>query len=380
MGRAAVGENPFQPGAGARPPVLAGRDTELARADHMLDSLERGRRPSEGFLLFGPRGNGKTVLLSQIADKARSRGMRAEKLAASAFASKERLTRRLQEKAGALDGRITGAQAAGFGISGDPARPIEDIGELLLTWVRAEATPLVILLDEAHTIGLDAGRAFFNAVQEAIERELRLWLIAAGTPDAPRQIRQAGTFTERMFEQIPIGRLERGETVRALREPANDSGLPLGDDAAALLAAKSQDYPYFIQLLGSAAWTAADDVGAEHIDEQSVRRGIAALGPRIQRFYAQRFNEARGRKVADALVPLAAHLRDRGGRLGERELGPLLSRMVAQQSLSGDETWLLDTLSDLGVLWQNTGDGWTMGIPSFADYLLTLEASEMRNR
>ena len=37
----------FRPGAGARPPVFAGRDGELALADARLEALGRGRRPGD---------------------------------------------------------------------------------------------------------------------------------------------------------------------------------------------------------------------------------------------------------------------------------------------------------------------------------------------
>ena len=89
----------------------------------------------------------------------------------------------MQEQADLLRRRVTGAQAAGFGISADPASPIDDIGQLLPTWISAETAPLVILLDETHTIGADAGRDFFNAVQDATERELSFLLLATGTSE-----------------------------------------------------------------------------------------------------------------------------------------------------------------------------------------------------
>ena len=151
----------------------------------MLEALKAGDAPSQGFLFFGPRGNGKTTLLAQIAEDARRRGMRAEKLAASAFGSRERLTRQLQEKANLLGARITGAQAAGFGVSAHPGQPVEDIGELLRTWIGVETTPLVILLDEAQTIGADAGRDFFDAVQDATERELGFLAARGRDPRRP---------------------------------------------------------------------------------------------------------------------------------------------------------------------------------------------------
>ncbi len=363
MGQASRRENPFQPGAGARPPLLAGRDAELSLASAPLDSLEAGNPPSYGFLLVGPRGNGKTCLLYRIADEARSRGMRAESLSISALGDPESLRRELLEKAHISRTRDESATSA-------------DATALLASWVRAEDTPLVILLDEAYAVRPTAGRLFFDAIQAAIERRLPfLWLVA-GTPDAPRRLQDASTFTEHALRHVRIGRLERPETRRALTEPARSAGLPMRHDAAAHLARESHDYPYFIQLLGRAAWSAAERAGGREIKLENARAGTAATHRRITWLFAGRFNEAREHKIERVLIPLARLLRDRGGRIDEDELGPFLNEIATEQSLSGDETWLLDTLSDLGVLWRSDSNGWEIGIPNFADYLLALPASE----
>ena len=360
--------NPFRAGAGVRPPVLAGRDAELSAASNRLDALRAGDPPSRGLLFFGPRGNGKTTLLFRIADDARRLGMRAEDLPAAAFASPRSLVRELQEKAGLTGARLRGAQAAGFGVAAEPGSLSEEVQGLLLAWVERAKSPLVVLLDEAHTVEPEAGRVFFNAVQVVGARALGFLLLAAGTPDAPRRLRKAGTFTERAFERIPVGRLERAATERALAEPARDSGLPLRGEAAAFLAAESQDYPYFIQLLGSAAWKAA--AGGHEITVEAARKGASAVRPEIERFYAERFDEACERKVELTLVPLARFFAERGGQIRELDFRRFL------RSLPGDGGGRLDTLTDLGILWRGTAGGWEMGIPSFADYLLDLEAAD----
>ena len=60
--------------------------------------------------------------------------------------------------------------------------------------------------------------------------------------------------------------------------------------------------------------------------------------------------------------------------MGPLEYRPLLAEIAADLSLPGDEIWLRETLSDLGVVWR-TPAGWEMGIPSFGDYLLSLHAA-----
>ena len=358
--------NPFQPGAGARPPLLAGRAAELALAGELLGSFEKGQRPPQGLLFYGPRGNGKTVLLSQIAEEARGRGFRVEELSAAAYRDPEALRRELRERTGFAGTRVTGVQAAGFGVSAEPGEPERNTTKLFAHWIGQAPMPLVILLDEAHAVEAEAGRLFFDAVQSATRGDLPFLLVAAGTPDAPRQLRRAGTFTERALARVPVGRLERSEAVRALGEPARGAGLPMDSEAATLLARESQEYPYFIQLLGSAAWRVAEGASSPGIGIESAQEGIEAARPVIQRFYAERFAEARDRSVHRALGPLASLVRQRGGRLDDDDLDGFL----AMAPVPVGETELLDTLSDLGVLWEAEPSVWEMGIPSFADHIL----------
>ena len=60
--------NPYAPGAGQRPPELAGRDAELTAFDVALERVERGR-PERSLVLTGLRGVGKTVLLNALRSK-----------------------------------------------------------------------------------------------------------------------------------------------------------------------------------------------------------------------------------------------------------------------------------------------------------------------
>ena len=65
--------NPYAPGAGQRPPELAGRDDELAAFDVLLERIG-ARRPERSLMLTGLRGVGKTVLLNQLRSAAIARG------------------------------------------------------------------------------------------------------------------------------------------------------------------------------------------------------------------------------------------------------------------------------------------------------------------
>ena len=61
--------NPYAPGAGQRPPELAGRDEQLDQFKVVLQRIARGR-PERSIVLTGLRGVGKTVLLNALRSEA----------------------------------------------------------------------------------------------------------------------------------------------------------------------------------------------------------------------------------------------------------------------------------------------------------------------
>ena len=65
--------NPFAPGAGSRPPELAGRETILQDAQIAIQRALLGK-PSRSQMLLGLRGVGKTVLLNKIEELAETAG------------------------------------------------------------------------------------------------------------------------------------------------------------------------------------------------------------------------------------------------------------------------------------------------------------------
>ncbi|MDP1806866.1 MAG: ATP-binding protein, partial [Acidimicrobiales bacterium] len=63
--------NPYSPGAGIQPPELAGRDSDITGFQTLLARASAGRA-SQSLVLTGLRGVGKTVLLNDLARRARA--------------------------------------------------------------------------------------------------------------------------------------------------------------------------------------------------------------------------------------------------------------------------------------------------------------------
>ena len=61
--------NPYAPGAGQRPPELAGRDEQLRAFEVVIERVAK-RRPERSLILTGLRGVGKTVLLNALRSSA----------------------------------------------------------------------------------------------------------------------------------------------------------------------------------------------------------------------------------------------------------------------------------------------------------------------
>ena len=59
-------KNPFLPTFGTSPPLLVGRDGEVARFAHAF--AEGPHHPDYTMLIVGDRGSGKTVLLNDAMD------------------------------------------------------------------------------------------------------------------------------------------------------------------------------------------------------------------------------------------------------------------------------------------------------------------------
>ena len=77
------GSCPFAPGFGEVPPYLAGRLLQQQASLACLDSMRREDQFERCLVMWGPRGNGKTTMLTWIESEARARGIQAISVAAA---------------------------------------------------------------------------------------------------------------------------------------------------------------------------------------------------------------------------------------------------------------------------------------------------------
>ena len=206
--------NPFVPGRGVLPPFLAGRDSEQHELMRLLAYVQAGRGAPREAVLSGPRGNGKTVLLRWLEREIEAAGkvdvvwrtpsdLPSLDALATALVPPARFRSLLPDT---LSVSI-GIGRLGWELGGNPGTLAE-----LLT-LRCAHRPLVILLDEAHTLDEGVGRALLNAGQ-SVAAAAPFLLVLAGTPGLTLHLdRMSATFWNRA-RHIGVGLLDEARPRR----------------------------------------------------------------------------------------------------------------------------------------------------------------------
>jgi len=299
--------NPYHPGFGRSPSVLAGRDALIA---DVVDSLD-GSGAGFGRLLVGDRGVGKTVLLNAIEGRARELGwavVTRQIIRGSAVEGLlDALPDALEDSWGPRPKirKLTAEVTVGINVgvakvetkvspkdtrAVSPAYALERnltrIGEHCLE--HRYGAGVLISLDEAHKLQPSEVEVLGSVMQVVIERrELPIVVLLAGLPDLIETLRAGGTFLERL-ERRQVGLLTAAQARTALTGAARTAGATVTPEAAALLADASGGYPYFVQIYGHATWDAAG--GASTITAAHARAGIRGAAERIESLYAERWD------------------------------------------------------------------------------------------
>jgi hypothetical protein len=288
--------NPYAPGAGQRPPELAGRDTELSAFDVVLERIAHGR-PERSLVLTGLRGVGKTVLLNQLRSAAITRGWGTGKIEARPDQSLRRpvssalhmALRELgprhgdQESVAEVLGVVKAfAQRGSAGPDGATARVRDrwqpgidvpaatgradsgdmeiDLVELLSDAAGVAAdigSGIALFIDEMQDVQPDDVSAICAACHELSQQGAPLIVVGAGLPHLPAVLSASKSYSERLFRYLRIDRLERDAADRALIAPAEREGVAFEQAALDALYDAADGYPYFVQAYGKVTWDVA---------------------------------------------------------------------------------------------------------------------------
>ncbi|WP_194829325.1 ATP-binding protein [Nocardia sp. XZ_19_231] len=285
--------NPYAPGAGQRPPELAGRDKQLAAFDIVLERIARGR-PERSVMLTGLRGVGKTVLLNQLRSAAISRGWGTGKIearpdqdlrrplssalhmAVRAIAMSHRNPEHVDDFLGILKAFALRATAdkgmrerwqPGIDVPAVTGRADSGDIEIDLIELFKEAAALAadigvgigIFIDEMQDLGPADVSAICGACHELSQDGAPLIVVGAGLPHLPAVLSASKSYSERLFSYHRIDRLDRQSADLALIAPAEREEVKFTETALDSLYQRADGYPYFVQAYGKAAWDQAPE-------------------------------------------------------------------------------------------------------------------------
>ncbi|MGW1058616.1 AAA family ATPase [Micromonospora rubida] len=406
--------NPYAPGAGQRPPELAGRGRELDVFDVVLERIARGR-PERSLMLTGLRGVGKTVLLNALRSEAinhlwgsgkiearpdqslRRPIAAALHMAVRELAPRHRAPDRIDTFLGVLKAfaqRSAPAGRAGAapklrdrwqpGIDVPAATGRADSGDIeidlveLLSDAAAVAadvgTGIAVFIDEMQDVGAEDVSALCAACHELSQLGAPLIVVGAGLPHLPAVLSAAKSYSERLFRYQRIDRLDRLAADRALCAPAEREEVEYEPKALDLLYEKSGGYPYFVQAYGKATW---DHAPRSPITDADVR--VAAPEAEAELavgFFGSRFERATPaeREYMRAMATLSLIEGDVGGRddmdaaVPTAEIARALGRKPASLSPARD------ALIKKGLIYSGERGTVAFTVPHFGRYLRTQPA------
>lgn len=314
--------NPYAPGAGQRPPELAGRDEQLRAFEVVLERVGKGR-PERSIVLTGLRGVGKTVLLNTLRSAAVRRGWGSGKFEArpdqglrrpvsaalhtavrelghpsaddvsqvlgviKSFALRDspanaKLRDRWQP---GIDVPATPGRADSGDIEIDLVELLSDVGGLAQDVQKGVA----IFIDEMQDLRPEDVSALCAACHEISQNGLPVIVVGAGLPHVPAVLSASKSYSERLFRYQRIDRLDVDSAAQALQSPARDEGAEFSDEALAEMYAATGGYPYFIQAYGKVAWdlAPASPIGAGDVrmaaPEAEAELAIGFFGSRFER-------------------------------------------------------------------------------------------------
>ncbi len=282
-------QNPYAPGAGTKPPELAGRDQIIDRAAVSLDRIRQGRA-ARSMILYGLRGVGKTVLLTEIRIGAVERGLipvsieapedrslpsiliPALRAALLRLSHKDAVKAKVNEALRALGSftkvfkmkysdvefSVDMAGEAGVADSGDLEGDLADLLAAVGEAAKAAGTAAVLFIDELQYIPEEQLAALISALHRTSQSQLPITLVAAGLPQLVGQTGRAKSYAERLFEFVHVDKLDPQAAQDALCKPAEREGVAFAPLAVAEILTQTQGYPYFLQEWGKHAWDIAE--------------------------------------------------------------------------------------------------------------------------
>lgn len=380
-------ENPYTPGAGRKPPNLAGRDGELENFQVLTERLAAGGY-ERSLIYSGLRGVGKTVLLMEFDVLATEAGWATTdvqevgsqpdfrvtfaRMAARLLremSRRHRVKDRVDRALGVVKAfsvavpsgvqlKLDVEAATGVADSGDPEQDLSDLIREIGEVAQATGAGALFLIDEMHNLDAPSLAAICIAFQAISRNALPVAMVGAGLPDLQARLMSAKPYADRLFQYHELGRLSAAAARTALIAPAATRGVSYDESAARRVVQESAGYPYFLQEYGLELWNHAEASPIASSDVEAVREIVTDSLAR--NFFGTRFQLATDAEQR-YLVAMAS-----------LEEPPYRSADVARAYGAKDQRGVSihrDGLIQKGLIWAPRRGQLDFTVPLFAEYL-----------
>ena len=277
--------NPFTPSFGKTPPILAGRNTLLNSFEHAFS--ESPNDPNLCSLFAGPRGVGKTVLLSHLANMAQSNAWVSANVTARP-GMLEDIIERTKEAAVEFIEKPASARLSSVSVLGGLGASWEFAGKGSKNWrsrmnqildsLQKHEVGLVITIDEVDPT-LDELIDFAATFQHFVREDRKVALLMAGLPiNISALLSNKSVSFLRRCTQHQIGRIKDDDVMCALRQTFNESGKQISDDSLDYATERIGGFAYMMQLVGFRMWDVANNSNNVSIEHAKLGCKLAQKG------------------------------------------------------------------------------------------------------
>jgi hypothetical protein len=391
--------NPFRPGAGQRPPYLAGRENEKDDFKKLL--LQKP--VMQNLILTGLRGVGKTVLLDELKPIATESGWfwAGSDLSESASVSENSLSIRiLADLAGLTSSFVINEEyksKIGFRATvekietkldfhslsfihnttpGLESDKLKKVLEVVWETVKHKVKGIVLAYDEAQILKDKATEkqyplsVLLEVVQYLQKRDIPYLLVLTGLPTLYPNLIEARTYAERMFQVMTLTKLDDNATRDAILKPIPQNGdecpVTFSESGIAEIIKYSSGYPYFIQFFCRETFD---------LILQQIKLGVDF--PRIEisdfvkkldiDFYSGRWSRVTDRQRE--LLSVIAKLTTANDEFTVKDVAKKSEELNTNPFKSTHINNLLVKLIDSGLIYKNRRSKYSFAVPLLADYI-----------
>ena len=390
--------NPFRPGAGHKPPYLAGRESEKNEFLRLI----KQHTILENMVLTGLRGVGKTVLLDTFKPPALSGGWMwvGTDLSESASISEENLAIRLLTDLSVVTSNIVVAkeQIPQIGFSSGyeevetklgynalitlfkntPGLVLDKLkGVLEFVWDCLKSQNirgLIFAYDEAQNLSDQASKEQYplgillDVFQSIQKKDIPFMLILTGLPTLFPKLVDSRTFAERMFRVVVLQRLSEADSRDAILKPIEKDNCPikLNDESVNLVTKHSGGYPYFIQFICREVYDAfLPKVAAGEKPSVPLEEITRKLDTD---FFAGRWSRATDRQRE--LLYIIAKLDNADEEFSVQEIVELSIKLTDKPFSSSHVNQMLNSLIKAGIVYRNRFGKYSFAVPLLGQFIL----------